>query len=189
MHLATRFVPNNSLTIVQFANLFHPLERHTIDSAASTDNHQNKVTPNLKDNRFEEPPLHLGNSNENDEDKKKKKRNGSLRFDDDDDELDESINIRRRPYGLTRQNINPNRFDQRERDYDELLSECPILDAIDKRCQNVDLISGGGSVGNQFANALLPACGVHQFCYLCVSIAVYELCNFIWLFFVFFFDT
>lgn len=161
------------LTIIQFSNLFNPFERHTIDSAASADNHASKVTPNLKDNRFEEPPLHLGNGNESDEDKKKKKkkkRNDSLRFDDD-DELDEPINIPRRPYELTRQNINPNRFDQRERerDYDELLSECPVLDAIDKRCQNVELISGGGSVGNQFADALLPACGVHQFCYLCVS--------------------
>lgn len=147
------------------------MNRHTIDAAASADNHENKVVPNLEGNRFEEPPLHIGEGNENvsDDDKKKKKkkkRNGSLAFDGD-DEFDEP----RRPYGLSVQKIHPNRFDQRERDYDDLLSECPVLEAIDKRCQNVDMISGGGSVGNQFSDALLPACGVHQFCYLCVSIA------------------
>lgn len=116
--------------------------------------------------------MHVGNSHEGGDDdkkKKKKKRNGSLAFDGD-DELDESISFPRRPYSLAVQKIHPHRFDQRERDYDDLLNECPVLDAIDKRCQNVDLISGGGSIGNRFSDALLPACGVHQFCYLCVSI-------------------
>lgn len=128
------------------------------------------MASNLESNRFDDPPLHLGNGNDGDDDKKKKKkkRNGSLAFDRD-DELDESFSFPRRPYGSPVQKIHTNRFDQREHDYDDLLNECPILDAIDKRCQNVDLISGGGSIGSQFADALLPACGVHQFCYLCVS--------------------
>lgn len=148
-------------------------DRHTIDSAASADHHTNKIAPNLDSNRFEEPPLHLGNGNSNDSDddkkKKKKKRNGSLPFDEDDD-LDAAFSYPRRPYGSAAQKIRPNRFEQRERDYDDLLNECPVLNAIDKRCQNVDLISGGGGTASQFADALLPACGVHQFCYLCVSI-------------------
>lgn len=46
--------------------------------------------------------------------------------------------------------------------------ECPILDAIDKRCQKVDLITNSGAI-SEFSDTLLPACGIHQFCYLCVS--------------------
>lgn len=158
--------------VISFFNFHNPFDRHPIDSVASADNHANKVAPSLEGNRFDDPPLHLGTGNgnggEDDKKKKKKKRNGSLAFDANDD-LDESIGYPRRPYGSSVQKIHSNRFDQRERDYDDLLNECPILDAIDKRCQNVDLISGGGSIGSQFADALLPACGVHQFCYLCVS--------------------
>lgn len=128
-------------------------------------------------NRFEQPPLHLGNENgheDNDKKKKKKKRNNLLPFGDDDiednAELDEVFSGARRPYGSL-QKIHPNRFEERERerDYDDLLNECPVLDAIDKRCQNVDMISNAGGANGQITDALLPACGVHQFCYLCVS--------------------
>lgn len=123
----------------------------------------------MESNRFEDHEEGNGHEGDDENDKKKKKkRNGSLAFDGD-DELEESISFPRRPYGLHVPKILSNRIDQRQRDYDDLLNDCPVLDAIDKRCQNVDLISGGGSIGNQFADALLPACGVHQFCYLCVS--------------------
>lgn len=42
--------------------------------------------------------------------------------------------------------------------------ECPILNAIEKRCRGVDLLSG------DIHQELLPICGVHQLCYICVSI-------------------
>lgn len=42
--------------------------------------------------------------------------------------------------------------------------ECPILDTLEKRCRGVDVLSG------DVHQNLLPACGVHQLCYLCVSI-------------------
>lgn len=41
--------------------------------------------------------------------------------------------------------------------------DCPILDAMEKRCRAVNLLSN--DVHQQF----LPLCGVHQLCYLCVS--------------------
>lgn len=40
---------------------------------------------------------------------------------------------------------------------------CPILDTLEKRCRGVDVLTG------DFNQNLLPACGVHQLCYLCVS--------------------
>lgn len=41
--------------------------------------------------------------------------------------------------------------------------ECPLLDAMEKRCRAVNLLSG--DIRQQF----LPQCGIHQLCYLCVS--------------------
>lgn len=42
-------------------------------------------------------------------------------------------------------------------------NQCPILGAIEKRCRSVDLLSG------DIHQELLPICGVHQLCYICVS--------------------
>lgn len=44
----------------------------------------------------------------------------------------------------------------------EELSECPLLDAMETRCRGIDLLSG------DMHQELLPVCGVHQLCYLCV---------------------
>lgn len=43
------------------------------------------------------------------------------------------------------------------------LEQCPILDAMERRCRGVDILSG------DIHQELLPICGVHQLCYLCVS--------------------
>lgn len=48
-------------------------------------------------------------------------------------------------------------------------NECPMLDAIEQRCESVDLLGGGGGRNLFERDALLPACTLHQFCYLCVS--------------------
>ena len=40
---------------------------------------------------------------------------------------------------------------------------CPLLDAIERRCREIDLLSGDSN------HNLLEACGAHQLCYLCVS--------------------
>lgn len=42
-------------------------------------------------------------------------------------------------------------------------NECPLLDALERRCRGVDVLSG------DIYQDLLPACGAHQLCYLCVS--------------------
>lgn len=46
-----------------------------------------------------------------------------------------------------------------------LSDQCTILDNLEKRCKGVDALSG------DLHQDLLPACGVHQLCYLCVSIS------------------
>lgn len=46
-------------------------------------------------------------------------------------------------------------------------NDCPLLDSIEKRCRNVDLLSG------DIHQELLPICAVHQLCYLCVSFILY----------------
>ena len=43
-------------------------------------------------------------------------------------------------------------------------NQCPIIDAMADRCRGVDLLSG------DINQELLPICGIHQICYLCVSI-------------------
>lgn len=43
------------------------------------------------------------------------------------------------------------------------LNECPRLNAIEKRCRAIGLYS------YDFRHELLPICGIHQLCYLCVS--------------------
>lgn len=42
-------------------------------------------------------------------------------------------------------------------------NQCPLLDAMEKRCRGIDLLSG------DINQELLPVCGIHQMCYLCVS--------------------
>lgn len=41
-------------------------------------------------------------------------------------------------------------------------SMCPLLDAMEKRCRGIDILSG------DIHQELLPICGIHQMCYLCV---------------------
>lgn len=43
-------------------------------------------------------------------------------------------------------------------------NECPLLDGIEKKCRRIFIMSGDSGMN------LLEACGVHQLCYLCVSI-------------------
>lgn len=116
--------------------------------ADADENHPSKgIQHNVADNQFEEPPSHYVSDNDK---RRKKKRNGggdafaTFPFDGD-------------------------RFASRGHLADDLLDECPVFDAIDKRCQHVDIISGGG-IPSGFGAAILPACGMHQFCYLCVSL-------------------
>ncbi|XP_058126213.1 trichohyalin [Anopheles ziemanni] len=40
-------------------------------------------------------------------------------------------------------------------------TDCPLLDAFERRCRGVDVLSG------DIYQELLPACGAHQLCYLC----------------------
>lgn len=42
-------------------------------------------------------------------------------------------------------------------------NECPLFNAIEKRCRGIDLLTGDTH------HNLLQACGAHQLCYLCVS--------------------
>lgn len=42
-------------------------------------------------------------------------------------------------------------------------NQCPLIEAMAERCRGVDLLSG------DIHQELLPICGVHQICYLCVS--------------------
>lgn len=43
-------------------------------------------------------------------------------------------------------------------------NQCPLISAMEKRCRGVDLLSG------DMQQDLLPVCGIHQICYLCVSL-------------------
>jgi len=43
-------------------------------------------------------------------------------------------------------------------------NECPLLDKMERRCRGIDILSGDSHQN------LLEACGVHQLCYLCVSL-------------------
>lgn len=47
-------------------------------------------------------------------------------------------------------------------------NECPLLDALERRCRGVDVLSG------DIYQELLPACGAHQLCYLCVSFGDFQ---------------
>lgn len=148
--------------------MFFLLKRHTIDSA--TDGNENKVVDPLHNNHFEE---NVSNSHDDDDDakNKKRKRNGGHSFLDlndksEDDDVERDLG---RHYGHSSINAYGNRYDHPFRGANnDIMNDCPILNAIDKRCQNVDLITNGGMV-SEFTDAILPACGVHQFCYLCVS--------------------
>ncbi len=44
--------------------------------------------------------------------------------------------------------------------------ECPLLDAMERRCRGIDILSG------DLHQDLLQACGIHQLCYLCVNIFI-----------------
>lgn len=47
--------------------------------------------------------------------------------------------------------------------------ECPLLNAMERRCRGVDILSG------DIHQELLPVCAAHQLCYLCVSIDIPDL--------------
>lgn len=46
-------------------------------------------------------------------------------------------------------------------------NQCPLVLAMEKRCRGVDLLSG------DMQQELLPVCGIHQICYLCVSLTIF----------------
>lgn len=48
-------------------------------------------------------------------------------------------------------------------------SQCPLILSMEKRCRGVDLLSG------DMQQELLPVCGIHQICYLCVSLFFHSL--------------
>jgi hypothetical protein len=48
----------------------------------------------------------------------------------------------------------------------KMVSECPLLDSIEKKCRGIDIMSGDSHQN------LLDACGEHQLCYLCVSVII-----------------
>lgn len=43
-------------------------------------------------------------------------------------------------------------------------ADCPLLEAMERRCRGIDILSG------DMHQELLQACGIHQLCYLCVSL-------------------
>lgn len=95
-----------------------------------------------------------------DEEKKKKKKRTNPKS------LIDELNDNGRSHGYDASQIYINHYRNGNQ---EDLDECPILDAIDKRCESVDLLGGGGNRHVYEHDALLPACTMHQFCYLCVS--------------------
>lgn len=112
--------------------------RHSVDSATE------KVVNEVVNNSFDE----------DNEDKKKKKN--SVR---------PLPRMDKRPsYGRLEPNLNGIQYDLPGLDgyQQEGLSECPLLDAMETRCRGIDLLSG------DMHQELLPVCGVHQLCYLCV---------------------
>lgn len=54
-------------------------------------------------------------------------------------------------------------LEERGVELEALNDQCTILDNLEKRCKGVQTLSG------DLHQELLPACGVHQLCYLCVS--------------------
>lgn len=47
-------------------------------------------------------------------------------------------------------------------------NQCPLILSMEKRCRGVDLLSG------DMEQELLPVCGIHQICYLCVSFTLHS---------------
>lgn len=115
------------------------LYRHSVDSAA-----ENKIVNEVVNNSFDEA-----------NDDKKKKKNSMRPL----PEMD------RRPSQSrfeTNYNGLENELPAMESYQQEGISECPLLDAMETRCRGIDLLSG------DMHQELLPVCGVHQLCYLCV---------------------
>lgn len=142
--------------------------RHTIDSA--TEGNERKVyipevnnIPNA--NGYQAIPCASIPCDGSDDDKKKKKRDDPKPLFELPDESAGSYGEEddSRDYGVSVKYAN------RIRNSDNSLGECPILDAIDKRCESVDLLGGSGGRNVFEKDLLLPACSMHQFCYLCVS--------------------
>lgn len=44
-------------------------------------------------------------------------------------------------------------------------NQCPLIETVAERCSSVEFLSG------DINQELLPLCGVHQICYLCVSVS------------------
>lgn len=159
LSLATVFISAFCLPYTFDSNIYYS---HTVDSTAKNSNAKDSDASD--NNSFEGAPT----STEDDKKKKKKRNDPKSLLALVDDSSDDG--------GGGAENYSHSRYDPSQtyvnhfRSGDDNLNECPILDAIDKRCESVDLLSGGGG-RNIFENdSLLPACSMHQFCYLCVSI-------------------
>lgn len=87
----------------------------------------------------------------------KKKRSGYLRYPEQPNTMDESLSLGSVPYETQNDAYLGNK------NYIIGSNQCPIIESMAERCRGVDLISG------DINQELLPLCGVHQICYLCVS--------------------
>ncbi|XP_037956989.1 DNA ligase 1 isoform X2 [Teleopsis dalmanni] len=90
--------------------------------------------------------------------RKKKKRNGYLRY----PELPNGINGFDVGMGGARyESLNDAYLGNKNYIFGS--NQCPLIESMAERCRGVDLLSG------DINQELLPICGVHQICYLCVS--------------------
>jgi len=87
----------------------------------------------------------------------KKKRSGYLRYPEQPNTMDEALSLGSAPYETLNDAYLGNK------NYIVGSNQCPIIESMAERCRGVDLISG------DINQELLPLCGVHQICYLCVS--------------------
>lgn len=90
----------------------------------------------------------------------KKKRSGYLRYPEQPNTMDESLNLGGGG-GVPYETLNDAYLGNKN--YIIGSNQCPIIESMAERCRGVDLISG------DINQELLPLCGVHQICYLCVS--------------------
>lgn len=101
----------------------------------------------LKSSRDSRPP----------KDMEKRKRSGYLRYPEQPNTMEEALSLSSAPYETLNDAYLGNK------NYIVGSNQCPIIESMAERCRGVDLISG------DINQELLPLCGVHQICYLCVS--------------------
>lgn len=122
---------------------------HKIETATE------KIVPNEPENGLDDV---------NAEKKKKKKRNGFS--------LNNGGDIQTNDVNDFEEELGAGHFEPMNEGYmgrpmmNEGVHQCPMLEAMEKRCRGVDLLSG------DIHQELLPICGIHQLCYLCVSFAI-----------------